>query len=102
MIDGVEARFKELVSQICEQNGFRIIAMECDRDHCHLFVNVPPTVSPHMVMKAVKGITSKYLRNEFPQLSKMPSLWTRSYFASTAGEVSSSTVEQYIRNQKAR
>ena len=102
LIDGVEARFKELVSQICEQNGFRIIAMECDRDHCHLFVNVPPTVSPHMVMKAVKGITSKYLRNEFPQLSKMPSLWTRSYFASTAGEVSSSTVEQYIRNQKAR
>lgn len=100
--DGVEPRFKELVTQICEQQDFRIIAMECDKDHCHLFVNVLPTISPHMIMKAVKGITSKTLREEFPQLAKMPSLWTRSYFASTAGEVSSETIEKYIKSQKTR
>lgn len=102
LIDGVEARFKELVNQICEQNKFKIIAMECDKDHCHLFVNVPPTVSPHIVMKMVKGATSRILRSEFPQLSKMPSLWTRSYFASTAGGVSSAIIEQYIKSQKTR
>ena len=102
LLDGVEPRFKELVTQICEQNNFHIIAMECDEDHCHLFVNVLPTVSPHMVMKAVKGITSKTLREEFSQLAKMPSLWTRSYFASTAGEVSSETIKQYIQSQKTR
>lgn len=102
LIDGVEARFKELVNQICEQNKFKIIAMECDKDHCHLFVNVPPTVSPHIVMKMVKGATSRILRSEFPQLSKMPSLWTRSYFASTAGDVSSAIIEQYIKSQKTR
>lgn len=102
LIDGVEARFKELVRQICFQNGYDIIAFECDKDHCHLFVNVPPTVSPHMVAKAVKGATSHQLRKEFPQLAKMPSLWTRSYFASTAGNVSSETVEWYIKTQKTR
>jgi len=76
--------------------------MECDKDHCYLFVNVLPSVSPHMVMKAVKGSTSKVLREEFPQLAKMPSLWTRSYFASTAGEVSTKVIEQYIKTQKTR
>lgn len=102
LIDGVEARFKELVRQICFQNGYDIIALECDKDHCYLFVNVPPTVSPHMVAKAVKGATSHQLRKEFPQLAKMPSLWTRSYFAFTAGNVSSETIEWYIKTQKAR
>lgn len=102
LIDGVEARFKELVSQICEQNGYDILAMECDEDHCHLFVNVLPTVSPHMVMKAVKGATSNKLRKEFSQLSKMPNLWTRSYFVSTAGDVSSETIRWYINTQKSR
>lgn len=100
LIDGVEKRFKELVTQICEQNDFDIIALECDKDHCHLFVNVLPTVSPHMVMKSIKGATSRTLRSEFPQLSKIPSLWTRSYFVSTAGDVSSETIEWYIKTQK--
>ncbi len=102
LIDGLEARFKELVSQICLQNEYDIIALECDKDHCHLFVNVPPTVSPHMVAKAIKGATSRILRDEFPQLSRMPSLWTRSYFASTAGNVSSETIKRYIDTQKSR
>lgn len=102
LIDGLEARFKELVSQICLQNKYDIIALECDKDHCHLFVNVPPTVSPQMVAKAIKGATSRILRDEFPQLSRMPSLWTRSYFASTAGNVSSETIKRYIDTQKSR
>ena len=102
LIDGVEVRFKELVLQICEQKDYEVIALECDKDHCHLFVNVPPTVSPHEVMKTVKGVTSRTLRKEFAQLSKMPNLWTRSYFCSTAGNVSSETVEWYIKTQKTR
>ena len=101
-IDGVEARFKELVTQICEQNRYDIIAMECDTDHCHLFVNVLPTVSAHDVMKAIKGPTSTFLRREFKELSMMKSLWTRSYFASTAGDVSSETIKQYVESQKKR
>lgn len=51
---------------------------------------------PHLVMKAVKGRTSYYLRREFPQLKKLPSLWTNSYFVSTAGNVSSETIKRYI------
>ena len=45
LVDGFEARFKELVTQNCEQNDIVILAMECHIDHCHLFVNAPPTLS---------------------------------------------------------
>ena len=54
------------------------------------------------IMKSLKGYTSKILRNEFNELSKMPSLWTRSFFVSTAGNVCSETIKQYVENQKKR
>ena len=98
----MEERFKELVRMICDEMEIEIIAIECDRDHSHLFLNCLPTLSPSDIMQKIKGVTSKILREEFPQLSKMPSLWTRSYFVSTAGNVSSETVKKYVENQKTR
>lgn len=53
-------------------------------------------------MQQLKGYTSKVLREEFKELSKMPSLWTRSYFISTAGEVCSETIRLYVETQKKR
>ena len=53
-------------------------------------------------MQQIKGYTSKILREEFYQLQKMPSLWTRNYFVSTAGNVCSETIKQYVENQKKR
>ena len=53
-------------------------------------------------MQQIKGYTSKILREEFVELSRMPSLWTRSYFVSTAGNVCSETIKQYVENQKKR
>lgn len=79
-----------------------IIAMECEKDYVHLFLNCLPDVSPTQVMQWIKGHTSKLLREEFVQLSKMPSLWTRSYYVSTAGNVSSETIKQYVETQKTR
>ena len=45
---------------------------------------------------------AKLTEEEFSELSKMPSLWTRSYFVSTAGNVCSETIKKYIENQKKR
>ena len=70
-------------------------------DHIDLFVRVWPSDSAAAVVKELKGVTSFSLRKEFRALtSTMPSLWTRSYFASTAGNVSKETIEQYITAQK--
>lgn len=100
LIDGLEDRFKELVDQICRRNSFNIIALECDIDHVHLFVNVPPSTSPADVVRIIKANTAHPLMNEFEQLSKMPNLWTRSYFVSTADEVSTETIKRYVEMQK--
>jgi putative transposase len=69
-------------------------------DHVHLFVRVWPSDSPADVLKAVKGSTSHQLREKHPQLRRLPSLWTRSYFVSTAGNVSQETIRRYIEAQK--
>lgn len=101
LIDGLETRFKELVNQICKQNEIEILAMECHIDHCHLFVNAPPTLSPADIMKLVKGTTGSILKKEF-FTSANTRVWTRSYFVSTAGDVSSTTIERYVKEQKTR
>jgi len=96
----IAARLDELLRAVCEKNGWTILELAVQPDHVHLFVRVWPTISAEEVVKACKGATSKVLRTEFPELLKLPSLWTRSYFASTAGNISSETIKKYIEMQK--
>ncbi|WP_078547708.1 IS200/IS605 family transposase [Litchfieldia alkalitelluris] len=98
----VEERFKELVREVCTELEIGIVALECDKDYTHMFLNALPTLSPADIMAKIKGVTSKKLREEFSHLQHLPSLWTRSYFVSTAGNVSSETIKQYVENQKKR
>ena len=101
-IPGLEQRFQELVSVECKRLDIDILAMECHVDHVHMFVSALPSISIPEIMKRIKGSTSLELRKEFHQLSAMPSLWTRSYFVSTAGSVSAETIMWYIETQKTR
>lgn len=101
-VPSVEDRFKEITTSICSDLGVEIIAMECDRDHVHLFLSSIPTLSPSDIMYKIKGISSKIIRDEFQEFSKMPGLWTRSYFISTAGSVSSETIKNYVESQKTK
>ena len=101
-IPGVEDRFKQLVAEKCELLGIEILAMECHRDHAHLFVNCSPKQSPSFVMSQIKGYTGRIIRREFSRLSKTPNLWTRSYFVSTAGDVSTETIRRYVEAQKTK
>lgn len=79
LIPNLERRFKELVEIKCKELEIEIIVIECNNDHTHIFLNCLPTLSPSDIMQQIKGYTSKILREEFVELSKMPSLWTRSY-----------------------
>lgn len=98
----VEQRFKELVHEVCEELQIQIIALECDKDHTHMFLNALPSLSPANMMAKIKGVTSKKMREEFPHLQHLASLWTRAYFVSTAGNVSSETIKRYVEQQKTR
>ena len=101
-IPNVENRFKELVINICKENDFEIIRLDCDKDHIHLFIEALPQWSPSLIMQKIKGGTGYILRHEFEELSRMPNLWTRSFFCSTAGDVSADTIKMYVESQKRR
>jgi len=102
LIYGLETRFKELAKIKCKELDIEIIAIECDKDYVHMFLNCPPKLSPSIIMRYIKVYTGKILREEFSQLRQMPNLWTRNYFVSTAYNVCNETIKKYIENQKTR
>jgi len=100
LIGNIKIRCEELIKQVCIENNWEIIALEIMPEHVHLAISTNPINSPHKIVKAIKGKTSNILRKEFPELvSKLPSLWTRSYFISTVGNASTETVKKYIEDQ---
>lgn len=101
LVDGVDTRLKELAGDVASEMSFDIIEMEVMPDHVHLLLEVDPQLGIHKAVKRIKGRTSHDLREEFPWLkSRVPSLWTNSYFVSTVGGAPLSVVKQYIENQK--
>jgi putative transposase len=99
LVGGVKARAEQVIRQVAKEHKWDLIALEVRPDHVHLFVSVDPRVSPHLAVRAFKGRTSRVLREDFPHLLRMNTLWTRSYFVGTAGNASSATIEKYIEAQ---
>ena len=99
LVGGIKKRLEEIMFDVALENGWEIISKEVMPDHVHLFISADVRSRPEIVVKRFKGRSSRYLRNEFPELLKMPTLWTRSYFLSTAGNVSASTIKKYIEQQ---
>ena len=102
LIGNVAIRLEELLYEKSKELDCEILALEIMEDHVHLFLSCPPTLAPDQIMFRLKGFTSRVLRQQFPHLLKLPSLWTRSYFCGTAGDASSETIKKYIANQKTR
>jgi putative transposase len=96
----IAAELQWLVQAKCDQRGWHILQLVIQPDHVHLFVRVFPSNSASAVVREIKDFTAHELRDMFPQLTTMPSMWTRSYFASTAGNVSEATIRAYIAAQK--
>ena len=93
---------KALLDAKTREFEWEIIALEVMPDHVHMFLCTGPDVSPAQIMHALKGYTSRMLRLEFKHLNTLEALWTRSYWVSTAGQVSAVTIEKYIAQQKTR
>lgn len=89
-----------LIEQKCTEKGWEILELAIQPDHIHLCVRVWPTDSAAAVVKECKGLTAHHLRKKYAVLRRLPSLWTRSYFASTAGNVSQEIIQRYIAAQK--
>ena len=97
----VEERLRELLQEKAAELGVVIETMEIMPDHLHLFVKADPTLPPQQIVGQLKGYTSRLLRQEFPRLkSRLPTLWTRSYYCETVGHISEDTIRRYIEDQK--
>lgn len=97
----IQERLQQLIEEKCQEKGWVILTLALQPDHVHLFVRVWPSDSAAWVVKEIKGLSSRRLGQEFSSVfSKLPSVWTRSYFASTAGNVSQEVIQRYIDAQK--
>lgn len=102
LVDGVARDCERIIREVCDEHGWPVIRLAVQPDHVHLFVRANPSVAAHEIARACKGRTSRVLRDRYPRLRRLPSLWSRSYFCSTVGNVSQTTVERYIAAQVGR
>ena len=96
----VDVRLKEIIREVCAERDAPIEAIETMPDHVHLLVVCDPQYGIHRLVKQIKGRSSRLLRQEFPHLkSRMPTLWTNSYFVATTGGATLEVIKRYVENQ---
>jgi len=101
LVGDVEIRLKEIIGDVCNDLEADLLEIECDKDHVHLLVEVEPQFGIHRLIKRMKGVSSRILRNEFHSLkTRLPTLWTNSYFCATTGGAPIEQIKVYIQNQK--
>lgn len=101
LIGNIETRLTEILREAALEQRCEIIELEVMPDHVHLLCEVDPQYGIHRFVKLLKGRSSRTLRQEFPKLrSRLPTLWTNSYFVSTVGGAPLAIIKQYIETQK--
>lgn len=102
LVGDIKTRLEQIIKEVAKEKNTEVLSLEILPDHLHLFVSSHPNIPVHNLIKTFKGRSSNFLRKEFPELLKLPSLWTHSYFVSTAGNVSSETIQKYIEAQSTK
>ncbi len=99
LVGPVHDRLKLIIGEVAAEHAWEIVRLAIQPDHDHLFIRANPYTLPSDIPRLITGRSSHDLREEFPHLRKLPSLWTRSYLLSTAGNVSQQIIQQYIERQ---
>ena len=95
----VRLRVREIIRQVCVENGVDIIRGVLSSDHVHMFVSVPPKLAISDLMRKMKGRSSHKVQREFPLLKKRywgRHFWGRGYFSTTNGAITEDIVLQYL------
>jgi putative transposase len=103
LVGPVEAALRHILIEKAIALDIEIEALEDMPDHVHVFVSAPPTLAPQQIANQFKGAASRLLRAQFAYLrTRLPSLWSRSYYVGSAGLVTEEMVKRYIAEQKTR
>ncbi len=101
LVPEVAERLKQIIRTVAEECGAEVIELEVMPDHVHLLVEIDPQFGVHRLVRKIKGRSSRLLRDEFRWLrSRLPTLWTNSYFVTTVGGAPLAVIKQYIEQQK--
>jgi len=98
LVGAVAEHLRQVLAQIADQNRWRVLAMEIQPDHLHLFL-IPPTVAIAEAVRRLKGASARCLRSVYPQLRRVCGgghLWAPSYYVESAGNVSAQPIRRYI------
>jgi putative transposase len=95
--DDIRERLIALIRNKADELELEIMNLAVEPDHVHLFIEGHPKLPPNKIIQQIKGYTSHELREDFD--FGLPTLWTRSYFVSSTGQVSDEIVDQYIEEQ---
>jgi len=99
LVGPIRDRLQRIIQEVIEEHKWSVIELAIQPDHVHLFIRSNPYTLPTDIARLIKGRSAHLLREEFPVLKRLPSLWTRSTFYSTAGNVSSEIIQTYIERQ---
>ncbi|MFF3691701.1 IS200/IS605 family transposase [Streptomyces sp. NPDC002187] len=96
-------RMEEIMPAVCADFECELIEFNGENNHVHLLVNFPPEIALSKLVNSLKGVSSRRLRQEYPELVRhywrAQRLWSGSYFAGSLGGAPLSTVRQYIEQQ---
>lgn len=99
LVGSIRERLHHIIQEVAAKNNWKVLELAIQPDHVHLFVRSNPRTLPTDIARLIKGRSAHLLREEYPFLKRLPSLWTRSTFYSTAGNVSSETIQKSIERQ---
>ncbi len=99
LVGPVCTRLEQIIRAVAAERDWMVIELAIQPDHVHLFIRANPYTLPSDIPRLIMGRSAHDVRSEYPHLRKLPSLWTRSFFLSTAGNVSQATTQQYIERQ---
>jgi putative transposase len=97
----VDTRLKQIIREVCTERDAHVVELETMPDHVNLLVSCDPQYGIHRLVKQIKGRSSRLLRQEFQSLrSRLPTLWTNSYFVATVGGATLEVAKRYVENQR--
>lgn len=100
--DAIE-RLREIFTRVCLDFESQRVEMDGEHDHVHLLVEYPPKVAVSSLVNSLKGVSSRLLRKDRPDIQSRywkGVLWSPSYFASSCGGAPIAIVRQYIEQQQ--
>lgn len=100
LVDAIASDCKSIIQDVAAENKLKVESLEVMHDHVHVFLTANPKISPYLIVKKLKRRLAHVLREKYPQLLRLPCLWSSSYYIGTVGQVSESVVKMYIAGQK--